>query len=237
MSVKKAYISIGIILFSTIFFVGSFSFDWLFVKITINKCSGRWQVPESITKSDGTIYIPLYRRKTYQIIFLAFRLLIQYVAPGITITICNRHIISVLRNRRRVKTSTAATTNTKKRRSEVRLTKMIIAVSALFLVCNLPFCISQVSSGIVSRSIRTNLWIIANLFIMINVSANIVIYSLFNVKLFDTIAYFFKSSNRNSVCRSDRKHGAQQELKAIVVVVAEPASASRDAARTSVSAT
>ena len=151
---------------------------------------------------------------TFQILFASLNIIVQYIVPGIMIIVFNWLIISTLRRQRKVRDAGTVSNNSKKRVSEIRLTKMIITVNVLFLVCNLPYNIFRIFVGFLSRSGITSFWITANIFLMINVSANIVVYSFFNVKLFNEI-----SSRFGCFKRRNRRADGRDQVKSTTVVV------------------
>ena len=212
MTIKRSYITVALIVSFTAIFVLSFRTDWFVVNIDIDDCTGLWIFPKQIVNSDGTVYTPLVLQATYHIYYATFSILIQYLTPGIIIIVCNCFIFSVLRNNR-IANGTAIASSSKKRASEIRLTKMIIAVNALFLICNLPYNLFRGLGGFISKSGIAGFWIVANFFVMVNVSSNIVIYSLFNVKLFATISSFFDGLKCRNACRVKQK----PRVKVVVV--------------------
>ena len=216
MTIKRSYITVALIILFIVIFIVSFSTDWFVVDIDIDVCNGHWVIPNQTVYSDGTVYTPLIHQLTYVMYSAAFGILLQYLAPSIIIIVCNCFIISVLRNNRIANAATIGS-RSKKRSSEIRLTKMIIAVNVLFLICNLPYNIFRILAGFVSESTIANLWIIANFFLMINVSSNIVIYSLFNAKLFGTISSFLGGFKCRNTCRSVKKVNQKVHVKVVVV--------------------
>ena len=216
MTIKRSYITVALIILFIVIFIVSFSTNWFVVDIDIDVCNGHWVIPNQTVYSDNTVYTPLFIQLPYVIYYAAFGILLQYLAPSIIIIVCNCFIISVLRNNRIANAATIGS-RSKKRSSEIRLTKMIIAVNVLFLICNLPYNIFRILAGFVSESTIANLWIIANFFLMINVSSNIVIYSLFNAKLFGTISSFFGGFKCRNTCRSVKKVNQKVHVKVVVV--------------------
>ena len=154
MTIKRSYITVALIVFFTLVFALSTSLDQFMVSIGVDSCNGHWLIPRQIVNPDGTVYNPLYYQMTYAMVFGSLNIALQYVVPAIMIIVFNWLIISTLRRQRKVRDAGTVSNNSKKRVSEIRLTKMIITVNVLFLVCNLPYNIFRMLLGFLSRSLH-----------------------------------------------------------------------------------
>lgn len=163
---------------------------WLYeffeVPIVVFPCNGYWKIPTEIVKPDGSVYIPIRYRESYWIYAIVSTVLIMYAAPTLIMMACNVIIIFVFKHKK-IHSNKGNSVTIKKKQRERRLTKMIITVSFIFIVCNMPDIATRLMWKFLDPLIVSNVQPIAHLFLMVNVGANFAVYSLLNKHLFHTI--------------------------------------------------
>ncbi|KAF6021473.1 SSTR4 [Bugula neritina] len=184
---KRAYLSslaIGILSFA-------FNSVWVYevfdAPVTILPCNGYYIIPNKVTRPDGSVYVPVRHRSEYQLYSVISATLFLYGIPTIVMIACNIVIIRKFSNNPIKSQSAKSAALRSKQASERRLTKMIVVVSVLFMICNLPDIITRLLWKFLPPPIVSKVQPIAHLFLMINVAANFIVYSLFNKHLFTTI--------------------------------------------------
>ena len=183
---KRAYLALAITVLLCCAVNAVRMYEFFEVPIVVFPCNGYWKIPTEVVNSDGSIYIPIRYRKAYWIYAIASTVLFMYVAPAIIMLVCNIIIIFVFK-KKKVHTASDNSNTIKKKKAERRLTKMILVVSMIFMICNIPDIATRLMWKFLDPLIVSNVQPVAHLFLMVNVGANFVVYSLLNKHLFDTI--------------------------------------------------
>lgn len=204
---KRTYISLTIIMVLCCAVNAVWMYEFFEVPIVVFPCNGYWKIPTEIVRESGDVYIPIRYRKEYWLYAIVSAVLFMYAIPAIIMTACNTLILLTFKNKK-INATNETTRAMKKRHGEMRLTKMIIVVSVVFLICNMPDIATRLLWKFVNPLIVSKVQPVAHLFLMVNVSANFVVYSLLNRHLFDTILTFVK---RYSVCCGFFSDGKQAD--------------------------
>ena len=154
----------------------------------VDPCTGNYRY-EKIARENNSTYSSSHKSKTlYKPITLFFSAAIDYLLPVIITTILNTLTVRLLRARRRM--GSERSRNTQRSQADLRLTKMIIAVNVVFMVCLLPEIIVRISRYFISSRKLLKTLPIVQIFLMINVAANVVVYCMFNKHLFSALRSF-----------------------------------------------
>lgn len=209
---KRAYIAIALIVFWCFAFNAVWMYEFFEEPIEVGACNGYWRIPNKIVRPDNSTYTPIRYRPAYQVYAIVSAVLTMYVLPAIILITCNILILLTFMSGRFSARNTSANDSsrqTKKKLAEMRLTKMIVVVSIIFLICNMPDIVVRLLWKFVDPLVVGNVQPIAHLFLMVNVAANFIVYALFNRHLFDTILLW---TNRYCCCTnrepSEKTHSA-----------------------------
>ncbi|XP_067935016.1 somatostatin receptor type 4-like [Watersipora subatra] len=185
---KRAYLVILTIVLCCCSVNAVWVYEFLEVPITVLPCNGYWIIPNEVERDDGSIYTPIRYRKAYQLYAIISAVLFLYALPTLIIIVSNTLVILALKTSNPASQKLVASAKaTVKRLKEIRLTKMIIVVSITFVISNVPDVTTRLLWKFISPLIVAKVQPIAHLFLMINVGANFIVYSMFNKHLFDTI--------------------------------------------------
>ena len=181
---KRAYIVIVVISILSVAANVPYIYDLNEVEVVINSCTGHWRFP-SITREDNSTYTPLRYQRSYQLAKVVFSSIIDYILPVIVMSILNTVAIRSLRAKRKVGSESSRVT--RRRQADLKLTKMIIVVNVVFLLCVLPHVVVEVVRQVGPSPKLPKALPIVQIFLMINVAANFVVYCLFNKHLFGAL--------------------------------------------------
>ena len=181
---KRTYIIILLIFVLSIAVNASYIAEIFEVPVFIDSCSGYWGIPKQIIKEDNSVHVPLRHNDTHTLLATTTSVLFFYALPTTVMIVCN---IVIVRSLRSNKIGSATQKASRRRQAEAKLTKMIMVISACYIICNLPDTITRVLWKYFNPKIVGKIQPIAHLFLMINVGANFVVYSLFNKQLFATV--------------------------------------------------
>ena len=181
---KRAHIVTGLIVFLSIAVNVPYIYEINEVPVHIDECTGYWEIPMVVVREDNSTYIPNRYQPGYKTSFTIISVLLLYLIPATIMIVCNTMITQSLNSNQRQARGTKVS---QRRLAERRLSKMIIVVSVCFIVCNLPNTITFILWGVLPIHVVASIQPVAHLFLMINVAANIVIYSMFNKHLFTAV--------------------------------------------------
>ena len=181
---KRAYIVIVVISILSVAANIPYIYDLNEVEVVINSCTGHWRFP-SITREDNSTYTPLRYQQPYQLAMVVFSLIINYILPVIVISILNTVTIKSLREKRKVGSESSRVTQ--RRQADLKLTKMIIVVSVIFMICALPDVVLKVIRQFLPAQKLFKALPIIQILQMMNVTANFFVYCLFNKHLFGAL--------------------------------------------------
>lgn len=218
---KRTYINIFVIVFLCCAVNAVWMYEFFEVPISVLPCNGYWIIPKKVTNpADSSVYIPIRYREEYKIYAIVSAVLFLYAIPTTVLVISNILILLSFK-KPLVNPGRENKRQSRKRLGEVRLTKMIITVSVVYILCNMPDIATRLLWKFVDPLIVGKVQPAAHLFLMVNVGANFIVYSLFNKHLFDTIITTVKrccicytakdkldvhaSRSTSSETRSDRK--------------------------------
>lgn len=197
---KRTYIAIAFIIFSCSIINGVWMYEFFEVPIDVNPCSGYWNIPKEVIRDDGSVYVPIRYKEAYKIYAITSAVLFLYALPTFIMIVSNVLILKELKSSTLKTRSMETSRASQKRHKEVRLTKMIIIVSVIFMICNMPDIATRLLWKHVAPIIVSNIQPIAHLFLMVNVAANFVVYSLYNKHLFATIVSMIRRGACYSCC-------------------------------------
>ena len=184
---RRTYVAIALIVFLCCAVNAVWIYEFHEVPITVQSCNGYWMIPKMVVKPDGSEYTPIRYRQEYWMYAIVSQVLFMYALPTLIIVISNVLIVSAL-NKNVTSESTVANSKVNRRKArETKLTKMIVVVSVIFVVCNMPDIATRLLWKFIEPLIVSKVQPAAHLFLMVNVGANFIIYSLFNKHLFATI--------------------------------------------------
>ena len=146
---KRTYISLVTIVLLCCGFNSVWAVELYEVPVTILPCTGLWQLPYQVVKADGSVYIPLRFRPRYQTYSIISTGLILYALPVIIIIVCNT-LISRSFCDPALSTLRKSCNHRRRRMRELRLCRMILTVSVIFIICNIPDIISRVLCKFIS---------------------------------------------------------------------------------------
>ena len=181
---KRTYIVIVVISVLSVAVNIPYIYDMNELPPVINSCTGHWRFPR-ITREDNSTYTPFRSQKSYQLTKLVFSSTIDYILPVIVISILNTVTIKSLRAKRKIGSESSRVT--RRRQADLKLTKMIITVSVIFMICALPDIVLKVIRQFLEAQKLLKALPIVQIFLMINVAANFVVYCLFNKHLFGAL--------------------------------------------------
>ena len=162
----------------------TYIYDMNKLPAVFNSCTGRWRFPP-ITREDNSTSRPLRSQKSYQLAKVVFSSIVDYILPVIVMSILNTVAIRSLREKRKVGSESFRVT--KRRQADLKLTKMIITVNVVFMICVLPDVVVEVVRQVWPSQKLLKALPIVQIFLMINVAANFVVYCLFNKHLFGAL--------------------------------------------------
>lgn len=154
------------------------------VPAVIDSCTGSWRYIK-IIREDNSTYTPLRSQKTYKIVKLVLSVLIDYVLPVAVINVLNFVTIRLLRSKRKIGSENSQAA--RRRIADLKLVKMITVVSVVFMICVLPETILRICRIFLSAVSLHKALPIVQIFLMINVAANFVVYCLLNKHLFEAL--------------------------------------------------
>ena len=181
---KRAYIVIVVISILSVAVNIPYIYDMNELPPVINSCTGYFKFP-SITREDNSTYTPLRYQRSYQLAKVVFSSIIDYILPVIVTSILNTVAINSLREKRKVGSESSRVT--KRRQADLKLTKMIMVVSVVFMICALPDAVLKACRQFVPGQNLLKALPIIQIFLVINVAANFVVYCLFNKHLFGAL--------------------------------------------------
>lgn len=208
---KRAYLAIAAIVLLSVAINAPYLYENYEVKVTVNQCSGYWTIPLEIIREDNSTYTPIRYRESYQLYANLSSAILFYVCPTAAMIVCNYFVIKLLRSEK-FGNDARNRKQSQKRRAELRLTKMVIVVSVCFIICTLPDVVTQLLWRFLPASVVGKVQQISHLFLMVNVGANFVVYSLLNKRLITTIsALFNKTSGRVRGNQTDVEQSSPQD--------------------------
>ena len=145
----------------------------------INSCTG------FNTREDNSAYTPFRSQQSNKLAKVVFSSIIDYILPVIVMSILNTVALRSLRAKRKVGSESSRVT--RRRQADLKLTKMIIVVNVVFLLCVLPHVVVEVVRQVGPSPKLPKALPIVQIFLMINVAANFVVYCLFNKHLFGAL--------------------------------------------------
>ena len=181
---KRAYIVIVVISVLSVTVNIPYIYEMNELPAVINSCTGFWRFPR-ITREDNSAYTPLRSQKSYQLAMVVFSSIVNYVLPAIIMSILNTVTIKSLKTNRKIGSESSRVIQ--RRQADLKLTKMIITVSVVFMICVLPHTIVEVVRRVGPSPKLPKALPIVQIFLMINVAANFVVYCLFNKHLFGAL--------------------------------------------------
>ena len=183
---KRTYLALAAIILFCCVFNSVWAVELYEVHVAIMPCTGLWNIPKEVVKSDGTVYTPLRYRDDYTTYAAISTVLLLYALPVIIIVVCNTLISRSFSNQTFTMVKNPAKLR-KRRRREQRLCKMILVVSIMFVICNIPDIVTRLLWKFISPVIVSKIQPVAHLILMVNAAANFIVYSLMNRHLFRTI--------------------------------------------------
>lgn len=204
---KRTNIAVALIIILSCLYNGVKAYGTFEVNVIPNDCNGFWGIPLQVEREDGSVYIPIRRREEYKLYSIISNVLVMYIIPTSILVVCNILISRALNPKNQVRKSKPTAERGKtsaKRLGEIRLTKMIIVISVLFIVTNFPESCTRILWNFISPAIVAKIQFITNVLLMLNVVVNFIIYSLYNKKLFGTInSMFGRNSTSLTASKSD----------------------------------
>ena len=179
---KRAHIVIAIISILSVAVNIPYIYDLNKLPAVINSCTGYWRFLRT-TREDRSDY--LRSQNSYQLAMVVFSSIVNYILPVIIMSILNTVTITSLRANRKIGSESSRVTQ--RRQADLKLTKMIITVSVVFMICVLPHTIVEVFRRVGPSQKLPKALPIVQIFLMINVAANFVVYCLFNKHLFGAL--------------------------------------------------